>query len=133
MNKTTREFINVVDSFVKTKRIPASKLSALLQAAAQARQIEELVVNVETPKQAVGKPVSPESVQLREKLLALKQKRPGGLFLAPDLAKELGVDVSILNNNLRFLAHNHDLARVVGRASNNQGKRGRAPVIWQFQ
>jgi response regulator of citrate/malate metabolism len=80
-----------------------------------------------------GKPVSQESIRIRNEIKAmieeLKQFEEG--FTAKELAKKLEATPVDTINNLKWLAQNEGIITEFGKLEHQPGQRGRRQMLWR--
>lgn len=115
MQNTTIE--NIVSSYAKANKYSKAKLQSMADEIMQA-----MPKNTSTQ----GKPVSEQSQQIRDML----RKAKGETFTSKDIAKNLNVSPTTVNNNLRYLMTKEGIAQVVGKT--RTGARGKHSLVWQI-
>lgn len=114
------QIVEAVATFCKTNKVNKAKT-------------EEFVSSIlgMLPKQ--GKPVSAESIRIRQEIKArieeLKQFEEG--FTAKELAKKLEATPVDTINNLKWLAQNEGIVMESGKLEHQPGQRGRKQLLWR--
>lgn len=124
MNESTKELIA---SFAKSNKIGREKLERLVE---QILEMEK-PAEVEAPVRG-GRKTTDESLRIRKEIQALQDSLKGRLFTSKELAQELNADPMYVTNNLRWLADNMKIVKVVGKKDREQGGRGRKENIWSI-
>lgn len=124
MNESTKELIA---SFSKSNKIGREKLERLVE---QILEMEK-PAEVEAPVRG-GRKTTDESLRIRKEIQALQDSLRGRLFTSKELAQELNADPMYVTNNLRWLADNMKIVKVVGKKDREQGGRGRKENIWSI-
>lgn len=83
------------------------------------------------PKQ--GKPVSAESIRIRQEIKArigeLKQFEEG--FTAKELAEKIKAEPVNVINALKYLSQNEGVVQEAGKLEQQPGQRGRKQILWR--
>ncbi len=112
----------MLKEFAKANKISQTKLHNLAGA---------LITEVKPVRP--GKKPDPQTAKLREKVRKDFKEATGTTVTAVELSTRYKTDVVTMNNVMRYLAHEHDMFKAVGKEPRPQGMRGRSRVIWAVQ
>lgn len=126
MKEKTKELIA---GFSKTNKIGREKLERFV----------EFILEMEVPEQPVmqepeskprGRKTTDESLRIREQLMAMQDELKDKLFTSKEIAQQINAEPTYVTNNLRWLADNMGIVKLVGRKDRPEGGRGRKENIW---
>lgn len=126
MKESTKE---LVQTWAKQNKIGREKLE----------QFIEYVLVMEAPAEVFpeegassqrGRRTTDESLRIREQIMAMQESLKGKLFTSKELAQQISAEPNYVTNNLRWLADNMGIVKLVGRKDREQGGRGRKENIW---
>lgn len=126
MKQQTRELIV---EFSKSNKVGREKLERFV----------EFMLEIEAPDQPAMQPsesklrgpkTTDESLRIREQLMDMQESLKGKLFTSKEIAQQLNAEPTYVTNNLRWLADNMGIVKLVGRKDRPEGGRGRKENIW---
>lgn len=127
MKESTKELLA---GFSKTNKIGREKLERLVEYILEMEKPEESSQTPEQPQR--GRKTTDESIRIRQEIQAMQESLKGRLFTSKELAQELNADPNYVTNNLRWLADNMGIVKLVGRKDRPEGGRGRKENIWSI-
>lgn len=114
------QIVEAVATFCKTNKVNKAKT-------------EEFVSSILGMMPKAGKPVSAESIRIRqeikERIEELKQFEEG--FTAKELAQKIKAEPVNVLNALKYLSQNEGVVCESGKLEHQPGQRGRKQLLWR--